>query len=136
MESLQSLTDKKKYQVYGECLACLAYFAIETKRCSRSDAETALANSTRLKETPTLEKRLSWWNAKLSNIQWAFREQGLEGTAIHGATLPAKKAAGEKGNAAHRLESRRLRYRYFLAICRNAKLWQEGICHPDRFFRR
>ena len=97
MESLQSLSDKKKYQVYGECLACLAYFAIETKRCSRSDAETALANSTRLKETPTLEKRLSWWNAKLSNIQWAFREQGLEGTAIHGATLPAKKGRGREG---------------------------------------
>lgn len=97
MKSFELLSSKEQYQVYGECLACLAYFAIETKRCSRAEAESALANATRLRETPTLQKRLNWWNSKLGNIQWAFQDLGLEGTTIHGATLPVKKGRGRKG---------------------------------------
>jgi len=99
MKSLESLSSKEEYQVYGECLACLAYFAIETKRCSRAEVESALANATRLHETPLLQKRLNWWNSKLGNIQWAFQDHGLEGTAIHGVTLPIKKGRGRKGQA-------------------------------------
>lgn len=99
MKSPASLSSKEQYQVYGECLACLAYFAIETKRCSRAEVESALANATRLQETPLLQKRLNWWNSKLGNIQWAFQDHGLEGTAIHGVTLPIKKGRGRKGQA-------------------------------------
>jgi hypothetical protein len=99
MKSLELLSSKEQYQVFGECLACLAYFAIETKRCSRAEAESALANATRLHETPLLRKRLNWWNSKLGNIQWAFQDHGLEGTEIHGITLPIKKGRGRKGQA-------------------------------------
>jgi len=99
MKSLDSLSSKEQYQVFGECLACLAYFAIEAKRCSRAEVESALANATRLHETPLLHKRLNWWNSKLGNIQWALQDHGLEGTAIHGVTLPIKKGRGRKGQA-------------------------------------
>lgn len=99
MKSLQTLPDKDKYQVYGECMACLAYFAVESKRCSRRDVEQALANTTRLSETPALKNRLNWWNSKLGNIQWAFVHAGLAGTTIHGVALPIKKGRGRKGQA-------------------------------------
>ena len=97
MKSLDSLSSKEQYQVYGECLACLAYFAIETKRCGRREAETALANATRLNETPTFQKRLNWWNSKLGNIQWAFHVNGLEGIEVHGASMPVKTSRGREG---------------------------------------
>jgi hypothetical protein len=99
MTSFETLPEKEKYQVYGECLACLAYFAVESKRCSRHDVEQALANATRLSQTPTLTKRVNWWNSKLGNIQWAFAHSGLPGTAVHGIVLPIKKGKGRKGQA-------------------------------------
>jgi hypothetical protein len=99
MKSFTTLPEKEKYQVYGECLACLAYFAVESKRCSRHDVEQALANATRLSQTPTLTKRMNWWNSKLGNIQWAFANSGLPGTTVHGVALPIKKGKGRKGQA-------------------------------------
>lgn len=99
MKSLATLPEKEKYQVYGECLACLAYFAVESKRCRRREVEQSLANTTRLSETPSLTKRVNWWNSKLGNIQWAFAHSRLPGTTVHGVALPIKKGQGRKGQA-------------------------------------
>lgn len=47
MKSVELLSSKEQYQVFGECLACLAYFAIESKRCTRAEAESALPQADR-----------------------------------------------------------------------------------------
>jgi hypothetical protein len=97
MTSIDALSEEDKKQVYGECLACLAYFAIETNRCSRRDLQQWLADSTRLNETPSRSKRLSWWSSKLGNIQYAFGQAGLLGTVVHGYALSSKRGAGRRG---------------------------------------
>jgi hypothetical protein len=100
MDSLNALKDRDKYQVYGECLACLAYFAVATKQVSHTVMTESLAKVSRLSDTPDLKKRISWWTSKLSNMHWAFRANGLSGTTLHGRALPELNGRGLSGQPA------------------------------------
>jgi HNH endonuclease len=108
------LKDRDKNQVYGDCLACLGYFAFNAALCGRAELERALAHTTRLTETPELKGRLNWWNSKFSNIQFAFNANGLNGIELYGLTLKVRKG---KGRSSHPKTQQRIKLfalNYFL----------------------
>lgn len=96
--NINSLSDKHKRQVYGECLACLGYFAFNSGLCKRSDLQRALAHGTRLAETKDYQGRYNWWNSKLANIQFAFNSNALNGAEIYGRRLKSKRGKGRSSN--------------------------------------
>ena len=95
---INSLSEKHKRQVYGECLACLGYFAFNSGLCKRSELQRALAHGTRLAETKEYQGRYNWWNSKLANIQFAFNSNGLNGVEIYGRRLKNKQGKGRSSN--------------------------------------
>jgi hypothetical protein len=96
-EPYHLLTDEEKRDVASECLACLAYFATVSRRCGRTRVQTALANCTRLFETPESRSRYNWWNSKLANIQYAFYFNDLNGATLHRIPTIKKKGKGRSG---------------------------------------
>ena len=110
----ESLDSFDKYQVYGDCLACLGYFAFNADLCGRAELERALAQCTRLRETPELEARLNWWNSKFSNIQFAFHSNGLSGLALYGFTLKTRKGRGRPSHPGTQLRIKTFALNYFL----------------------
>jgi hypothetical protein len=110
----ESLKSFDKYQVYGDCLACLGYFAFNAELCGRAELERALAQCTRLSETPEIEARLNWWNSKFSNIQFAFHSNGLTDLPLYGFTLKVRKGRGRPSHPGTQLRIKTYALHYFL----------------------
>ena len=95
---IKSLSERHKRQVYGECLACIGYYAFNSGLCKRSDLQRSLAHGTRLAETKDYKGRYNWWNSKLANIQFAFNSNGLNGAEIYGRKIKRKQGKGRSSN--------------------------------------
>jgi hypothetical protein len=95
--SYDSLTEKERRDVAGECLACLAYFSTVAGRCRPTKIEKILASCTRQSETLTYVGRCNWWHSKLANIQYAFHFNALNGATLHGIPTFSKKGKGRSG---------------------------------------
>jgi len=108
------LTEKERRTVEGECLACIAHFAIVTGRCSKQEMIGALAEATRPTDEASETRRRNWWGYKLPNIHWAFREAGLPGTFVHGRLIPEIDTEGLKGGTGVQRRIARHALRYFL----------------------
>jgi hypothetical protein len=108
------LTEKERRTVEGECLACIAYFAIVTGRCSKQEMIGALAEATRPTGETSETRRRNWWGYKLPNIHWAFRAAGLSGATVHGRLIPEIDSKGLKGGAGVQRRIAGHAVRYFL----------------------
>jgi hypothetical protein len=108
------LGERDKNQVYGDCLACLGYFAFNAGLCKRLELERSLAQVTRLIDTPQLEGRLNWWNSKFSNIQFAFYSNGLNGAELYGYKLKHRKGKGRSSHPRTQLRIKTFALHYFL----------------------
>lgn len=120
--SLDDLDPILKRQVCGDCLAVLAYFALVSGRIASKPALTqALAAATRQVETPEFGRRVNWWDAKLSNIRWAFAACGLNGAEVHGVRLPQQSSKGRQGQPGTQQRIRRFAIELFtenISVCR------------------
>ena len=96
-KSYELLTADERKDVASECMACLAYFATVASRCGRTKVQRALADCTRLTETPDARSCYNWWNSKLANIQYAFYFNALNGETIHQIPTKKKKGKGRSG---------------------------------------
>lgn len=108
------LMDADPRLVRGDCLACVVYFATETKQCSRREMLDALTQATRPTAIDSDQKRRDWWTRKLQNIRWAFGEAGLKGQVVHGRLVPEIDAKGLEGNAGAQRRIAGYALRYFL----------------------
>ena len=114
MNDFAQLGHKQQRLISGDCLACLAYFAIVTARCSRNELIDALAYATAPTANTTYADLRNWWSSKLSNLQWAFADAGLHGTTLYHYAIATPTSKGREGQPGTQRRIRQYAITHFL----------------------
>ena len=114
LHDFANLGSKQQRLISGDCLACLAYFAIVTARCKRSEVIDALSRATAPTANNTYDGLRNWWDSKLRNLQWAFAEAGLHGATLYHYTIATPTSKGREGQLGTQRRIRQYAITYFL----------------------
>ena len=100
--------------VQSECLCLLGYFAAQSGRSKRSDVISEITDATFRGKIDDPKNRKNWWSRKFGNIAYAWNDNGLAGSIVHGVPIPAANGKGLFGQAGVQKRIKDNALRYFL----------------------